>query len=279
MVKLFSQTHRYDDAWPTVALAFFLRYPNRYSSHVVSADVLSRTITPAGTLVSTRLILKRGVLPSWFPKALMPRQESWIVEESEVDVEGRVLSCRTRNLDHVKVIEVVESTELREEEDGTTTHKTEARFVSGLGWGLKRRIEDYSANKFKANIEKSRLGLALVVRLLREARLQSLPPPFGNRMVQEGGRWNWNDIHAAAIASNPSTSPVSRPHSLSLSSSSVDDSQRKTDTNDAQNHARFDSSDIDRTSSISQETESRRVETVVLTTERNQQLSTYSASQ
>lgn len=143
MVKIFSQTHHYEyvchpsalvqasidaylmtadsaysDAWSTVALAFFLRYPNRYSSHVVSADVLSRTITPAGTLRSTRLILKRGALPAWFPKALMPRQESWIVEESEVDIDGRVLSCRTRNLDHVKIMEVVESTELREESDG-----------------------------------------------------------------------------------------------------------------------------------------------------------------
>src|ERR1700753_854352 len=36
----------------------------------------------------------------------------------------------------------------------STLHKTEARFVSGLGWGLKRRIEEYSASKFKANIEK-----------------------------------------------------------------------------------------------------------------------------
>jgi hypothetical protein len=84
----------------------------------VSADVLSRTITPAGTLLSTRLILKRGVPPAWFPTALMPRQESWIIEESEVDVDGCVLSCRTRNLDHVKIIEVVETSELREGTDG-----------------------------------------------------------------------------------------------------------------------------------------------------------------
>lgn len=36
----------------------------------------------------------------------------------------------------------------------STIHKTEARFVSGLGWGLKKRIEEYSASRFKANIEK-----------------------------------------------------------------------------------------------------------------------------
>jgi PRELI-like family len=143
MVKIFSQTHRYEyvstllpnpptspsfadiilllcrrDAWPTVALAFFLRYPNRYASHVVSADVLSRTISPRGTLLTTRLILKRGALPAWFPRGLMSRAESWIVEESEVDPAGRVLLCSTRNLDHRTVMEVVEHTELREAEDG-----------------------------------------------------------------------------------------------------------------------------------------------------------------
>ncbi|PVF93785.1 MSF1-domain-containing protein, partial [Serendipita vermifera] len=208
-VKIFSQTHHYEDAWRTVTLAFFLRYPNRYASHVVSADVLSRTITPEGTLRTTRLILKRGALPAWFPRGLMHRAESWIVEESEVDVDGKVLTCRTRNLDHVKVMEVIETTTLKEDIDGNTIHKTEARFRSGLGWGLKRRIEEYSASKFKANIEKSRMGLALVVRLLREARLQSLPPPFGNRMTQDGDQWSYSDIHAAAVASSPSQSLLS----------------------------------------------------------------------
>lgn len=171
--------------------------------------MLSRTLTPAGTLRTTRLILKRGALPAWFPKGLMQRAESWIVEESEVDVDGKVLTCRTRNLDHVKVMEVIETTHLHEAEDGTTVHKTEARFVSGVGWGLKRRIEEYSASKFKTNIEKSRLGLALVVRLLREARLQ-----LGNRMTQDGNRWNYSDIHAAALEPS-STTPSSSTSTLS----------------------------------------------------------------
>ncbi|KIM30813.1 hypothetical protein M408DRAFT_327782 [Serendipita vermifera MAFF 305830] len=225
MVKFFSQTHRYEDAWSTVALAFFLRYPNRYSSHVISTDVLRRTVTPQGTLQTTRLILKRGALPAWFPSYLMTRSESWIVEESEVDPHGRVLLCETRNLDHRSVMEVVERTELREADDGSTIHKTEARFVSGVGWGLKKRIEEYSASRFKANIEKSRLGLALVVRLLREARMQALPfnriTPDGsvnnsdNNLASGGSsetstagkRWSYSDIQAAAIASSSSFTP------------------------------------------------------------------------
>ena len=104
----------HSDPWPTVALAFFLRYPNRYASHVLSCDVIDRHLTPSGTLRTTRLILKRGALPTWFPRGIVQRGESWIVEESEVDVSGKILKSMTRNLDHVKALQVLESQSLHE---------------------------------------------------------------------------------------------------------------------------------------------------------------------
>lgn len=114
MVKLFTQQYQYDNPWPTVTLAFFLRYPNPYAAHVLSCDVLSRTPTPQGTLLTTRLILKRGAVPKWVPQGIVSRAESWIVEESEVDTVGRVVRCTTKNLDHVKIMSVHESVILRE---------------------------------------------------------------------------------------------------------------------------------------------------------------------
>lgn len=48
----------------------------------------------------------------------MSKAESWIVEESEVDPEGRVVRCCTKNLDHVKVMRVEESITLRQTDDG-----------------------------------------------------------------------------------------------------------------------------------------------------------------
>jgi len=109
-----SNTSSTSDPWPTVALAFFLRYPNRYTSHVLSCDVIDRHLTTSGTLRTTRLILKRGALPAWFPRGIVQRAESWIVEESEVDVSGKVLKSMTRNLDHVKALQVLESQSLHE---------------------------------------------------------------------------------------------------------------------------------------------------------------------
>lgn len=108
----------HSDPWSIVSLAFFLRYPNPYASHVLSCDVIARNVTPSGSLSTTRLILKRGALPKWAPQGIVSRAESWVIEESEVDPFGKVVRCQTKNLDHVKVMQVQEFVELREVENG-----------------------------------------------------------------------------------------------------------------------------------------------------------------
>ena len=47
----------------------------------------------------------------------MSRAESWVIEESEVDPFGKVVRCRTKNLDHVKVMQVEESVLFKQTED------------------------------------------------------------------------------------------------------------------------------------------------------------------
>ncbi|KIO26286.1 hypothetical protein M407DRAFT_201939 [Tulasnella calospora MUT 4182] len=178
MVKVFAQSHTYDDAWQIVTLAYFLRYPNPYASHVLACDVISRTFTDQGTLKTTRLIKKTGAVPKWFPKQFISRAETWVVEESEVDPEGRVVQSTTRNLDHVKIMQVQEDVVLREAEDGSTVQRVTANVVSNFGWGLTKKIEKYGVNKFKSNLERSRQGISLVLQAVREhrMRLQGLQP-------------------------------------------------------------------------------------------------------
>lgn len=106
------------DPWSIVTLAFFLRYPNPYASHVLSCDVISRSVSPSGSLMTTRLILKRGAMPRWFPKGIVSRAETWVVEETEVDPVGRTVKCKTKNLDHVKVMQVEETVYFRSAPEG-----------------------------------------------------------------------------------------------------------------------------------------------------------------
>ena len=97
------------------------------SSHILSCDVISREVTPAGTLRTTRLILKTGSLPRWAPKGIVQRAESWVLEESEVDPLGKVMRCTTKNLDHVKVMRVEEHIHIRQAEDGYVVHHRDVR--------------------------------------------------------------------------------------------------------------------------------------------------------
>ena len=171
--RTYSSLTLLSDPWSIVSLAFFLRYPNPYASHVISCDVISRGFTPSGSLSTTRLILKTATLPRWAPKGIISRSESWILEESEVDPQGKVVRCLTRNLEHVKTMQVHETQTFSQVGEGCVVHFlvpptlvssrfferktlqiTEARIVSGFGWGLTRQIENYGLARFRKNVQR-----------------------------------------------------------------------------------------------------------------------------
>lgn len=154
MVQTYQAHTNYAAPYSTLIPAYFQRYPNPLTTHVLSVDVLERRLVPFGTpssyavranarpaahadadrwvLRTTRLILKRGTLPAWAPRGLLKNAESWVLEESEVDLDppaspasdeatanstderGRSMRTWTRNLDHVTVLCVTESLELAE---------------------------------------------------------------------------------------------------------------------------------------------------------------------
>ena len=93
--------------------------------------MISREQTPAGSLVTTRLILKKGAMPRWFPKGIVSRAESWVIEESEVDPFGQVVRCVTKNLDHVKIMQVEESVQFAQNSEGcASNHNVHGAFYS-----------------------------------------------------------------------------------------------------------------------------------------------------
>lgn len=113
-------------------------------------------------------------MPRWFPKGIVSRAESWVIEESEVDPYGKVVRCVTKNLDHVKVMQVEESICFAQNAEGKTLQHTEARIVSRFGWGLTKKIESHGLSRFKANMQRSREGVGLILSLLRQSRLQPM---------------------------------------------------------------------------------------------------------
>ncbi|KAF1849069.1 uncharacterized protein K460DRAFT_364980 [Cucurbitaria berberidis CBS 394.84] len=118
MVKFYSSSETYAYPFPAVTLAYFLRYPNPYSTHVLSTDTISRHYDPeAQRLTTIRLHLKRSKLPSAVLK-LLPRSllgasasgdtQSYILEKSVVDVKEGWMDTESRNLEWTGVLSVVE---------------------------------------------------------------------------------------------------------------------------------------------------------------------------
>ena len=118
MVKFYSTSYSYDYSFPAVSLAYFLRYPNPYSTHVLSTDVISREYDPdTQRLTTVRLHLKQSKLPpavlKLLPGSIMGASEkgdsqSYILETSTVNIKEGWMETESRNLEWTGVLSVVE---------------------------------------------------------------------------------------------------------------------------------------------------------------------------
>lgn len=167
MVKFYTNHYYYDYPWPIVTLAWFLRYPNPYSKHVISVDVIDRSINDEGYLQTTRLILKRGKLPKWGTK-LFKISESYILEDSIVNLKSNQMFTLTRNLDHTKVMKIIENQTYSSKDSNRTFVNITARIKSSFGWGFTNKIEKFGVIKFSKNVINSRAGMTYVLKMLRD---------------------------------------------------------------------------------------------------------------
>jgi len=160
MVKFYESSYTYDYSFPAVTLAYFLRYPNPYSTHVLSTDVISRSVDHVtGQLHTLRIHQKSSRLPpavlKLLPKSVLGnisggRSETYILESSTIDVKEGWMKTESKNLDWTGILSVVEKQEYQrkvpvdEGEDfsigaGTTGVTTTVMFRSRLGDRLRAR--------------------------------------------------------------------------------------------------------------------------------------------
>jgi hypothetical protein len=178
MVKFFESSYTYDYSFPAVTLAYFLRYPNPYSTHVLSTDVIDRSIDGQGRLKTLRIHRKSSRLPpavlKLLPKSVLGnvsggRSESYILETSTIDVKEGWMHTESKNLDWTGILSVVEKQEYQrrvpdnEGDDfsvaaGTTGVITTVMFRSRLGDRLRARAN--RKDELKEEVEEKKSFLA-----------------------------------------------------------------------------------------------------------------------
>lgn len=123
MVKFYESTFTHTYPFPTVTLAYYLRYPNPFSTHVLSTDVIDRHFDPESqTLYTARLHLKRSKIPSTvlnlLPSSLLgpsatsssgnSTSQSYVLERSIVNIKDGIMITESRNLELTGILAVVE---------------------------------------------------------------------------------------------------------------------------------------------------------------------------
>ncbi|KAJ4302216.1 hypothetical protein N0V88_002352 [Collariella sp. IMI 366227] len=152
MVLTHTTNHTYSHPFPTVTLAFFLRYCspqlNPFASHVLSTDTISSHLDPdTGRLHTTRIHLKKSRLPPAVMKLLPSTltggtsdKASYILETSVVDMREGWMATESRNLNFVGVLSVVERQMAMMMSADTTDVETKVVFRSRLGERIRDRL-------------------------------------------------------------------------------------------------------------------------------------------
>ncbi|KAJ5970884.1 uncharacterized protein N7479_000802 [Penicillium vulpinum] len=169
-MKFFENNFTYDYSFPAVSLAYFLRYPNPYSRHVLTTDVIDRYVDPKTQRLHTiRIHLKKSKVPSGILK-LLPKGmggsdssgQSYILERTIVDAREGWMETESRNMEWTGILSVVEKQfykRLQSDEDRLafdglaidkiseqTSVKTTVTFRSRIGQGklLAKKRQDTS---------------------------------------------------------------------------------------------------------------------------------------
>ena len=110
MVKEYFGTYTFPFKWEIVSAGFWVKYPNPFSKHVMSEDVISRYMTDNNVLVTKRLLVKERNfhMPKWADGYVKNYKHVYVLEESICDPNKKILTTYTRNFSLTSMMTVVE---------------------------------------------------------------------------------------------------------------------------------------------------------------------------
>ncbi|GAB6023453.1 hypothetical protein CHUAL_008233 [Chamberlinius hualienensis] len=163
MGKYYENHSDFKFSWDQVAQAFWCRYPNPFSNHVLSEDVICREVRD-NKLYSKRLLTKTNHLPEW-GKRFMTSRAICIVEESVVDPIQRTIVTYTRNIGFNRVMNVEEKCTYRQinENDNQWTQIQRQAYIESGVFGFAKAIQAFGIDRFRKNSLKATKGYLYVL--------------------------------------------------------------------------------------------------------------------
>ncbi|XP_077992613.1 PRELI domain-containing protein 1, mitochondrial-like [Glandiceps talaboti] len=175
-MKYYAGSSFFKYSWDQVVTAFFQRYPNPRSKHVLTEDVLCRYVKD-NKLISKKLYSKTNKLPRWGEMLVPGPKQICIVEESIVDPVAKTLTTYTHNIGYLRSVMTVEERceySIDTENRKCTAVKKEAWVTSSI-YGFSHALQAFGVERFKKNTANAEKGfLHVLERLYGQDKMHDL---------------------------------------------------------------------------------------------------------
>ncbi|XP_012266717.1 protein slowmo [Athalia rosae] len=165
-MKIWNVEYEFNHPWETVAKAIWRKYPNPMNPAVIGIDVIDRKIVD-GVLHTHRIVSSEWGFPRWAEALIGTASVCYASEMSEVDIEKKQITLKTRNLTFCKYIGVEETVQYSPHpENPQNTLLTQEAVVTVHGVPLGNYMEDMLTSKISANAGKGRQAIEWVIGMI-----------------------------------------------------------------------------------------------------------------
>ncbi|KAJ3718380.1 PRELI-like family-domain-containing protein [Lentinula raphanica] len=176
-----NQSHNYDHPWSHVVIGMWHKYPNPKCTHVVSIDVLDRTVDPKTGIIRTERVLGcKQKAPTWIVKLFGGSEDAFVREISFIDPRTQNATITSENLSLSQFATCLE--QIRYSPSSTPgrtvflqTAEIQARMA--LWRSAADGLEKWMAQRFEQNAQLGKMAFTDVLRRLWEERerMQAVP--------------------------------------------------------------------------------------------------------
>ncbi|TFY64761.1 hypothetical protein EVG20_g5842 [Dentipellis fragilis] len=167
----FSQSFNYDHPWAHVVIGMWHKYPNPHCSHVVTVDVVDRSVDPQTGIIRTERILGcKQRAPVWIVKLFGGSEDAFVREISFVDPSTQCTTISSVNLSLSQFATCNEMIRYAPAPGGCTTFTQTAEIQARVAmWrAAADKLESWLAQRFEQNAQLGKVGFTDVLRKLWE---------------------------------------------------------------------------------------------------------------
>ncbi|KAH7915132.1 MSF1-domain-containing protein [Hygrophoropsis aurantiaca] len=174
-MHFFSQTFKYDHPWSHVVIGMWHKYPNPHCTHVVTVDVIDRSVDPTTGIIRTERVLGcKQKTPTWIVKLFGGSEDAFVREISFVDPASQVATITSVNLSLSQFATCFERIQYTPTSSGQTAFLQTAEIQARMAmWrSMADKMETWLVQRFEQNANLGKAGFTDVLRTMWEAKQQ-----------------------------------------------------------------------------------------------------------